>query len=169
LGELDVIAGDHLKAGLGQLGQSVDIAFNFDVYFRWYPVDSQRVLLYAAKLGAQEAYADALARRHFTQGKASGEQSTILEAAVEVGLDPEDVKALLASDKYYNDVWRSYEDTVGKYNIHSIPFFTFNGPKTAGGKFGKDGMNRGELTVNGSGNVNQFLSVFEHIKDELDL
>jgi predicted DsbA family dithiol-disulfide isomerase len=163
VGELDVIAGDEFKNGLRALGRSVDIDFDFNVLFRWYPVDSQRALLYAARFGAQEAFADAMARRHFTQGMASGSQSTVLDAAQEVGLDVEEVKEMLASDEYVADVWKSYEDTVGKYNIHSIPFFTFNGPRTNGGIFRKDGMNSGETMVRGSGNVEQFLQVFGNI------
>lgn len=164
--ELDVLAGDAYKDGLRELGRDVDIDFDFDVWFRWYPVESQRVLLYAARFGSQEAYADALARRHFTMGQAAGMRSTVLDSVEEVGLDPADVEALLNGDEYEADVWKSYKDAVGKHNVHSIPFFTFNGPVSCGGLFRSGGMNTGEITVNGSGNMNQFLHVFERIRDE---
>lgn len=164
ISELDIIAGDNYKAGLQALGDSVDIAFNFDVNFRWYPVESQRVLLYAIQFGASESFADALARRHFTMGQASGDRSTVLDAAEEVGLDRDAVEKMLTETKDYEDeVWKSYQDTTGKHRISSIPFFTFNGPDTNGGKFRSGGPFSGELTVNGSGNVDQFLRVFKAI------
>jgi len=166
VGELDVIAGEAYKEGLGGLGQSVDIEFDFDVYFRWYPVDSQRALLFARQFGSQEAFADALARRHFTKGQASGHRSTVLEAAKEVGLDVKAVKAMLDGEEFKKEVWQSYQDTTGKHGIRSIPNFTFNGPKTNGGRFRSDGKNRGEINIGGSGSANQFLAVFEHIYNE---
>mmetsp|Transcript_10514 Transcript_10514/g.16126 ORF Transcript_10514/g.16126 Transcript_10514/m.16126 type:complete len:309 (-) Transcript_10514:349-1275(-) len=170
LSELDVIVGHYYKKGLSNLGRSVGIDFDFNVDFCWYPVESQRILFYASNFGAQEAYVDALARRHFTKGQASGNIETVIDAAVEVGLDRQDVVAFLVnSDEYYNDVWQSYQDTVGKHNIHSIPFFTFNGPKKDGGIFRKHGLGNGEHIVRGSGNVNQFLNVFERIQSEMIL
>lgn len=165
LSELDVIAGEAYKEGLHELGMSVDIDFDFDVSFRWYPVDSQRTLLYASKFGAQEAFADAMARRHFTLGKASGDRETVLDAAEEVGLDPVEVKEMLEGDEFQDDVWQSYHDTTRKHRINSIPFFVFNGPYTEGGKFRQNGENSGERVVRGSGNVDQFLNVFERINN----
>lgn len=164
--ELDVIAGDSFKQGLRNLGKAVGIQFDFDVNFRWYPLDSQRALLYAAEFGAQEALADALSRRHFTLRQASCDRATVLDAAQEVGLDPNEIECMLQGDAFQDVVRKSYSDTVGKHGIHSIPFFTFNGPDTNGGKFRNDGGNSGEHVVQGSGNVEQFLQVFERIKKE---
>lgn len=164
--EFEVIVGDSYRDGLGGLGKSVGIEFDFSVLFRWFPVDSQRTLLYSAQFGAQEAFADAMARRHFTLGKASGDRETVLEAATEVGLDPRKVEAMLNGSEFEQEVWNSYTDTTGKHRINSIPFFTFNGPLTNGGKFREEGVNAGELNVRGSGNVDQFLEVFERIKME---
>jgi len=166
--EIDIIAGDAYKENLGSLGQSVDISFDFDVDFQWYPVASQRVLLYAHTIGAQEAFADALARRHFTQGKATGSIETVLDAAKEVGLDYEDVKHMLVeTERYKDDVWNSYRDMTDKYKIRSIPKFTFVGPATpTAGLFRGGSVNSGEVTISGSGNAEQFVAVFEHFRDE---
>lgn len=164
VGELDMIAGKTACESLAQLGRSVGIEFDFDVSFQWHPVDSQRMLFHASRFGSQEAYMDALARRHFTQRKASGQETTVLDAAKEVGLDPCDAKSFLDGQEYQSRVWDSYKATIELHGIHSIPFFVFNGPKTKGGPFRKGGVNSGELTVRGSGNVEEFLSVFERIR-----
>lgn len=169
MSELDVIAGESYKEGLHSLGRSVDIDFDFNVSFCWYPVDSQRTLLYSYKFGAQEAFADAMARRHFTLSQASGDRETVLDAAEEVGLDPVEVEAMLEGDEFSDDVWKSYQDTTGKHKIYSIPFFVFNGPHSNGGKFRRNGENSGEKVVRGSGNVEQFLNVFERINNEMHL
>jgi len=163
--ELDAIAGNEFRRMLQGIGSDAGIQFNYNANFQWYPVDSQRVLLYARQFGASEAYADALARRHFTKAMPSGSRDTVVDAAEEVGLDAEAVKEMLQGDDYTQQVLQSYYETIAKHNIRSIPNFTFNGPKTSGGKFRPGGVRSGEITIAGSGNVGQFLAVFEHIRD----
>lgn len=80
-----LIAGDEYKIGLQDLGKCMDIHVEFDVN-----------LLYAQKYGSSEAFADTLARRHVTEGKAPGELTAVLDApAQEVGLDPVKIKHML--------------------------------------------------------------------------
>ena len=164
--ELDAIAGNEFRIMLQEIASDADIHFEYNVNFQWYPVDSQRVLIYARQFGAAEAYADALARRHFTKGMPSGSRDAVLDAAKEVGLDLTTVEDMLNGEDYKQQVWQSYYDTIAKHRIHSIPNFTFNGPMTNGGKFRPGGLQSGEVTISGSGNVQQFLAVLEHIRDE---
>jgi len=124
--EIDVIAGNEYKENLHRLGETTGIDLDYNVHFQWYPIESQRVLLYATEMGAAEAYADALARRHFTKGSASSEIATVLDAAAEIGLDRDAVEhLLLQTDDYKMEVLQSYRDTVVRHHIHSIPQFTF--------------------------------------------
>ena len=73
-------------AGMKMAGRPLGIEFDYNVFINRQPIDSQRMLLYAARHGKQEAYVSALSRRHFTQGS-SGESAskkpTVLAAAVE--------------------------------------------------------------------------------------
>jgi len=164
--EVDVLAGNEFRQMLQDIASDAAIQFEYNVNFQWYPIDSQRVLLYARQFGAAEAYSDALARRHFTKGLPSGSRNTVLDATKEVGLDVDLVEEMLNGEDFKQQVLQSYHDTIAKHRIHSIPNFTFNGPKTNGGKFRPNGVHSGEVTISGSGSVGQFLSVFEHIRDE---
>ena len=162
IGELDRLGGESAVAGLAQLGSSVDVPFDFDVQFEWHPVDSQRFLFYAGRSGKQEAFVTALAKRHFEGRQAAGARDTVLDAAADVGFDRSAAAAFLDGDEHRDDVWRSYAETVGKHGVHSIPFFVFNGPSTAGGTF-RRGACQGEYAVRGSASAQEFLTIFEGI------
>ena len=83
-------------------GRPLGIEFDYNVFINRQPIDSQRMLLYAARHGKQEEYVSALSRRHFTQGS-SGESAskkpTVLAAAVEAGLHREEALAFLESSE----------------------------------------------------------------------
>jgi len=58
------------------------------------------------------------------------------DAAAEIGLDRDAVEhMLLQTDDDKLEVLQSYRDTIVRHHIHSIPEFTFNGPKPHGGRF----------------------------------
>jgi len=161
----DHFAGRRATEGLGALGETCDIRFRFDVDFGWHPVDSQRALIWAGQHGKQEAFVDAMARRHFEEAKSVHSRATLLDAAQEVGLSPDELSAFLASDEESTQaVWRSYRDTVGKHGIHSIPYFVLNGRHTNGGPF-RDGSGACH-TVRGSASPQEFLAIFERILSE---
>ena len=89
-----------------QLGLKAGVKINYDVQTKWQPVDSQRVMLWARQFGKAEEYMDHLARGHFEKQKSASHTASILEAASKAGLPEEDVKAMLATDDYREDVWR---------------------------------------------------------------
>lgn len=103
----------------------------------------------------------ALGKKHFEQRKSASHRATILEAVEEAGLDRKAAEALLNTDELKDKVWKSYGSTIHEKGIHAIPFFIFNSPLTDGGPF-RDGKGRPEM-VNGSGDPEQFLEVFEKI------
>lgn len=163
VGDLDRLCAEGACAGLAALGDGVGIPFDFDVMFRWHPVDSQRMIFYAARRGKQEPYMTAMAKRHFERREAAGDRATILSAAAEVGLDVGEAAAFLDTDEYEAETWRSYGDTIGKYGINAIPYFVFNGPATNGGVF-RDGEGKGETVVRGSASSAEFLDIFERLR-----
>eukprot|EP00929_Paragymnodinium_shiwhaense_P002211 TRINITY_DN102420_c0_g1_i1.p1 TRINITY_DN102420_c0_g1~~TRINITY_DN102420_c0_g1_i1.p1 ORF type:complete len:157 (-),score=19.05 TRINITY_DN102420_c0_g1_i1:149-619(-) len=144
------------------LGQKAGIELDYNVQANWQPVDSQRVMLWAAKQGKAEQFMSKLARKHFEERKSASHRSTILEAAEESGLRRDAVNEFLDGDEFKATVWSSYGSTIEDKGIHAIPYFVFNDPLTgAGGPFRRgDGKPH---VVQGSGDPEQFLSVFEKI------
>ena len=155
------------EAGLSALGERAGINFRFDVRTQWQPVDSQRLLLWAGRVGKQEQFMDALNHRHFQEAKSASEKETLLAAAAAVGLDAAAAAAFLATDEHKDDVWKSYGDTIRKYDIHAIPLFVFHHPASgaAGGPFRPLGSRRDAWVVNGSGDANMFLALLSEIRD----
>ena len=83
------------EAGLSALGAAAGINFRYDQKTNWQPLESQRMLLWAAKFGKAEEYMDALNKRHFEFGTSASERSTVLDAAKQAGLDVDAANAFL--------------------------------------------------------------------------
>eukprot|EP00930_Biecheleria_cincta_P089165 TRINITY_DN78434_c0_g1_i1.p1 TRINITY_DN78434_c0_g1~~TRINITY_DN78434_c0_g1_i1.p1 ORF type:complete len:344 (-),score=72.27 TRINITY_DN78434_c0_g1_i1:304-1335(-) len=157
-------AREEFRANMHRLGQSVKhdpIAFNIDVEFQYQPVDSQRLLQWAARFGKQEEVVSALARLHFEEQASVTKRATITQAAKEAGLDTQALEHFLASEELVGEIWQSYGDTINKHGIHAIPLFIFNGRTTNGGPF-RDGSNAA-VSVQGSADVDTFVQAFEEI------
>merc|ERR1719486_1579909 len=94
---------------LQKLANIAGIKMDFEVPVQWQPVDSQRLMLWAARFGKQEAYMSALSRRHFEERKSASHQKTLLEAAEEAGFKREEALAFLETEELREEVWRSYK------------------------------------------------------------
>ena len=88
--------------------------------------DAHRVLHLAAAHGRQGVLKERLLRAYFTDGRALGDHATLIELAVEVGLDGDDVRATLAGDAYAAAV-RADERGARELGISGVPFFVLDG------------------------------------------
>eukprot|EP00747_Dinoflagellata_sp_TGD_P195840 gnl/TRDRNA2_/TRDRNA2_65110_c0_seq1.p1 gnl/TRDRNA2_/TRDRNA2_65110_c0~~gnl/TRDRNA2_/TRDRNA2_65110_c0_seq1.p1 ORF type:complete len:163 (-),score=34.38 gnl/TRDRNA2_/TRDRNA2_65110_c0_seq1:34-522(-) len=135
------------------------VSLDFGVKTQWQPIASQRVMIFASKSGRQEAYIEALNRRHFMQGQSASHRNTVLDSAEEAGLDREEVAKFLDTNELEADVWESYRATVEDKGVHSIPLFVFNvAGMTDGGPF-RSGSGR-HWTIKGAQGAEVFLQVF---------
>lgn len=158
-GDPDVRAA--FQAQMRELGERAGIHLDYNVQTNWQPVDSQRAMLWARQFGKAEKYMSALARKHFEERTSASHRSTILSAAEEAGLDVDALRAFLDTDELRETVWRSYGSTIKEKGIHAIPYFLFNSPLEDGGPF-RSG-NGEPVIINGSGDQDQFLEVFEQL------
>lgn len=135
---------------------------DFQVQTQWQPIDSQRVMLYASRLGKQEPYVAALNRRHFEERKSASHRVNILDAADEAGLDRGSVATFLDSDELASEVWDSYRSTIEEKGVHSIPLFIFNiCGLTDGGPFRNEDQRH--WAVSGAQDPLAFLAIFEEL------
>lgn len=162
----DERARNHAEETMRELGRRAGIELDYNVQTNWQPIDSQRLMLWARRFGKAEVYMSALARRHFEERKSASHRATLLEAVDEAGMDVEVARKFLDTDELKADVWKSYGDTIHKKGIHAIPYFVFNSPLTEGGPF-RNGTGK-PIIVNGSGDPQQFLEVFERLLHEVD-
>lgn len=102
--------------------------------------DGHRILHLAAERGLQGAVKDRFLRGYMTEGEAIGDREVLVKLASEAGLDGEEVRSVLASDRYANDV-REDEATARSLGIQGVPFFVF------GGKVAVSGAQRAEMML----------------------
>jgi predicted DsbA family dithiol-disulfide isomerase len=88
--------------------------------------DAHRILQLAAARGLEPAVRERFFRGYMTEGEPIGDPQVLARLAVEAGLDPDQVQAVLASDQYAEDV-RDDETAAAAIGIGGVPFFILGG------------------------------------------
>lgn len=88
--------------------------------------DAHRLLHLAADHDVQGAVKERLMRAYFVDGERIGDPETLVRLVAEVGLDPEEARGVLASDRY-RDAVRADEEQARAYGITGVPFFVVDG------------------------------------------
>ena len=95
-------------------------------------VDSHRLIRWAGGIGKAAEMKQRLMDLYFTEGADLTNRAVLVQAAADVGLDPEDVRAALDSDKDVAEVEREAQ-SAKEAGIEGVPMFIF------GGKFAVSG------------------------------
>ena len=88
--------------------------------------DAHRVLHLSAEHGMQADLKEALLRATFTKGAAIGDRDVLVALAGDAGLDAEEVRVMLESDRFAEEV-RADERRAAELGITSVPFFVMGG------------------------------------------
>jgi predicted DsbA family dithiol-disulfide isomerase len=94
--------------------------------------DAHRLIRWAAGIGKAEEMKQKLMDLYFTEGADLTNQAVLVQAATDVGLDAEDVRAALESDQDVAEIEREVE-SAKEAGIQGVPMFIF------GGKFAVSG------------------------------
>lgn len=114
------------QARLVDLGAERGIDFRFDRSIRANTFDAHRLLHFAAEHGLGMELKHRLGTAHFTEGKVISDPAVLRAEAVTVGLDGDEVDAVLASDRYADAV-RGDVAAASRIGISGVPFFVFDG------------------------------------------
>src|SRR5258708_12991676 len=87
--------------------------------------DAHRLIHLAAHHDLQGEMKERLQRAYFTEGALMTDPDTLVRLAVEVGLDADETRSMLASDAYADDV-RADIRRARALGINGVPFFLFN-------------------------------------------
>lgn len=88
--------------------------------------DAHRLILLAAEQGLAWEMADALFAAYFAEGRDLNDEEHLVAVATGVGVDAAAARALLASDRYGDEVEAS-QQLAGEYGIQGVPFTIFEG------------------------------------------
>ncbi len=106
--------------------------FRFDIIRPGNTFDAHRLLHLAGEQGCQDALKERLLRAYLSEGVAIGEPAALRPLAVEVGLEPNAVDALLAGDRCAEEV-RADEAEAAALGIRGVPFFRIGARHAASG------------------------------------
>ncbi|WP_269446775.1 DsbA family oxidoreductase [Fictibacillus phosphorivorans] len=110
---------------VAQTAKAAGLDFQFDTMILTNTFDAHRVTMYAKKHGKMREMTERLLQAYFTESKHIGNHETLTELAAEVGLNRDEVAAMLASDELADDV-RADEKTAQQYGVTGVPFFLLN-------------------------------------------
>jgi predicted DsbA family dithiol-disulfide isomerase len=102
--------------------------------------DAHRLLHLAADRGVQGQAKERLLAAYLTEGEAIGDPETLVRLVSEAGVDPEEARLVLASDKYADAV-RADERRAQDLGITGVPFFVM------GGRYAVPGAQPAELLL----------------------
>jgi predicted DsbA family dithiol-disulfide isomerase len=87
--------------------------------------DAHRLIHLAAERGIQDAVKERLLRAYLTDGERIGDPETLVKLGAEAGLDTDEAREVLASDRYADEV-RADERQARAYGINGVPFFVID-------------------------------------------
>jgi predicted DsbA family dithiol-disulfide isomerase len=101
-------------------GEGLD--FRFDIARSGRTFDGHRLIHIAGAYGLQDQMKERLMRAYFSEGQLISDRDTLVRLAGEVGLDEDEVRRLLDSDSYTDEV-RADERDATALGISAVPTF----------------------------------------------
>lgn len=108
-----------------QRAAQAGLAYNFDEIKQINTFDAHRLAKYAESKGKAAEMTETLLKAHFVESQFIGGQDTLIKLASEVGLDPEETRAILSGNDYADQV-RADEADASALGVRGVPFFVIN-------------------------------------------
>ncbi|MCU1371813.1 MAG: DsbA family oxidoreductase [Ilumatobacteraceae bacterium] len=114
------------QARIVSLGAERGLDFRFDRAVGGNTFDAHRLLHLARVRGVQLELTHALGKAYFTDGEPIGEPATLRGRAIAVGLDADEVDAVLHGEAFAAEVREDIE-AAQRIGISGVPFFVIDG------------------------------------------
>jgi predicted DsbA family dithiol-disulfide isomerase len=108
-----------------QMGKASGLDLDFDKSVVANSFNSHRLIHHAKAKGLQQEMKERLFLAYFSEGKNIDDLETLIALAKEVGLDSEEAKAVLESDKYAEAVKADVQESQ-QLGVSGVPFFVFD-------------------------------------------
>ncbi len=116
---------EQMQANVTNVAAAEGLDFHLERARSGNTFDAHRVLHLARDRGVQSAVKDALLRAYFTDGEAIGDPDVLVRVAAGAGLDADEVRAVLDSHKYADEV-RADEQEARALGVTRVPFFVID-------------------------------------------
>lgn len=108
-----------------QHAEQVGLTYHFDTMKYANTFDAHRLAQYAKENGKGDELTERLFYAHFTESKLISDHETLIDLAKEVGLDESEVKDVLETNKFTEEVEADIE-MARNIGVQGVPFFVFN-------------------------------------------
>jgi predicted DsbA family dithiol-disulfide isomerase len=115
-----------------QVAAADGLDFRFDIARDGNMFDAHRMVHLADAHGLQDAMKERLFRAYLSEGQVMGDPATLERLALEVGVPHDEVRDVLATDRYAADV-RADEQLASSLGITAVPFFVVDRSIAASG------------------------------------
>jgi predicted DsbA family dithiol-disulfide isomerase len=112
--------------GVVQRGRTVGIDYNMDIAVIGSSFDAHRLLQLARTKGLGDEAKERLLKAYFTEGAHIADHATLIRLGAEIGLSEKEVKAMLASKDFSEEV-RKDERDAHLAGVRGVPFFLIDG------------------------------------------
>jgi predicted DsbA family dithiol-disulfide isomerase len=112
-------------ASMTQTAKADGLDFDFEHIRPGNTFDAHRLLHLAHERGLQDALKERFLLGYLSEGQAIGDRDVLQRLATEVGLSAAEVRAVLESDRYAEEV-RADEQQARELGISGVPFFVFD-------------------------------------------
>lgn len=106
--------------------KEVGLEFHLDKAIPANSFNAHRLSHLAKANGLQEKMEERMLKAYFTEGKNMADIQTLAALAKEIGLDAQEVKSVLESNKYEQEVYQDLNE-ARQSGITSVPRYVFNG------------------------------------------
>jgi predicted DsbA family dithiol-disulfide isomerase len=113
-------------ARLTSLGEEVGMTFDFDRIRLGSTFDAHRLTQSVRGTASEEAVVKGLFAAYFSEGRQLSDPAVLTEVGVSAGLDAEDVRAVVESDRFTAEV-RADEAEARELDVTGVPYFLING------------------------------------------
>jgi predicted DsbA family dithiol-disulfide isomerase len=110
---------------MAEMGAAEGLDYRFDMARGGNTFDAHRIIHLAAVSGHQGAAKERLMRAYFSEGEAISDPETLVRLAADVGVDPDEARAVLASDRFAEHV-REDELLAARLGIQGVPFYVLD-------------------------------------------
>jgi len=115
----------EMNTHVTNMAKEVGLHYDFDKAIIANSFDAHRLIQLAKKYGKGDEAEELLFKAYFTEGKNTDDHSILIEIGVSIGLNELEVKQVLASDQFADDVNKDILEAQ-QIGVRGVPFFVFD-------------------------------------------
>ncbi|MCE9599567.1 MAG: DsbA family oxidoreductase [Spirochaetia bacterium] len=114
-----------MHEGVAQTAKEAGLEYRFDRAVIANSFDAHRLIQMAKTKGLDDAAEERLFRAYFTEGRNVADHQTLAELGADIGLNSQDVLAMLASNEFHNQVLADAQEAA-QLGARGVPFFVID-------------------------------------------